>query len=418
MSRRTIWHGCQGTLLLLLFLPSAAGDEPVPLRSRTIDIAYAVNDDALPLDVVHLWYTMDCGNTWIAGPADEDRHAPASFEAPGEGLYGFFLVLENTTGPSSGPPKRGTEPHLWAFVDYTVPVVQMHPPRQTMVLGRAVLQLYWTAVDAHLGTRPVEIWYRRLPSEDWRPATTGPLPNTGRYDWRLPVDLDGAIAVRIRVCDLGGNRVDSEPQAVELISTSPPPMVTPHGAGRGVRVPSTTQGSRTGSDGARERAAHLYAEAIAAGARGEYRKGIAGLREVVRLNPEHAEAFAEMGEMLYRVGDFERALSAYGLALQQQPAMRTALRGAARAYRQKNDLAAAAGHLRTILRHNPNDAEIWVNLGDVAIYQGDDVLARECYTRAAQIDPTATQAIEDARRRLTLMAEVSRTYRPGQSVVP
>lgn len=54
-----------------------------------------------------------------------------------------------------------------------------------------------------------------------------------------------------------------------------------------------------------------------------------------------------------------------------------------------------------------------MNLGDVAVFQGDEVLARKCYVRASQIDPDATQVIADARKRLELMAEVSRTYRPG-----
>ena len=51
-----------------------------------------------------------------------------------------------------------------------------------------------------------------------------------------------------------------------------------------------------------------------------------------------------------------------------------------------------------------------MNLGDVAVFQGDEVLARECYTRAAEIDPGATTVIEDARKRLALMAQVSRSY--------
>ena len=76
------------------------------------------------------------------------------------------------------------------------------------------------------------------------------------------------------------------------------------------------------------------------------------------------------------------------------------------------DHAAAANLLRTVLRHNPNDAEVWMNLGDVAIYQGDEVFARECYLRATQIDPGATHVITDARKRLSLMAKVSRSYRP------
>ena len=90
--------------------------------------------------------------------------------------------------------------------------------------------------------------------------------------------------------------------------------------------------------------------------------------------------------------------------------MRSALRGVAMAYRKKGDHGAAAGALRSILRDSPNDAEVWMNLGDVAIFQGDEVLARECYTRASSIDPQATEIVANARKRLDLMASVSRTY--------
>lgn len=413
MSRHTLWHGCLFVPLIISISGAVRADEPVRVRSRTFDIDYSTNGRALPLSAVRLWYTLDRGESWLIGAADEDRHSPIAFEAPREGLYGFFLVLENATGPSSAPPNSTTQPHLWSFVDYTVPVVQLHPLRQTTVLGHRVLQIRWTAIDAHFGSRPVEIQYRRLPAREWHHAMADLLPNTGRYDWRLPTDLDGSIAVRVNVRDLGGHHVESEPEIVEIHS-----LPSPVPAASGYRALSNAQTSggmsqrQPGSVRAKQHAARLFAEAIASGARGDYRKSIAGLREVVRLNPQHAEAFAEIGEMLYRIGDSDRALNAYELALQQQPAMRTALRGAARVYRQRNDLAAAASRLRTILRHNPNDAAVWVNLGDIAIYQGDDVLARECYTRATQIDPTATQAIEDAQRRLNLMAEVSRTYRP------
>lgn len=413
MSRRMRWHGCLLVPLFTLLTAAARGGEPIPVRSRTFDIDYTVNGNALPLSVVRLWYTLDRGKTWLEGASDEDRHSPTTFEAEQEGLYGFFVVLRNAAGPSSAPPNTMTQPHLWAFVDYTEPVVQLHPPRQTTILGHRVLQIRWTAIDAHLPSRPVEIQYRCLPAQEWRRATADLLPNTGRYDWRLPAELDGSIAVRIAVRDVSGHRVESDAQPVEIGSLpSPPPIATTLAAPPDSWSLRSEFGRQWGSEQARERAARLFAEAIGAGAGGDYREGIAGLREVVRLNPQHAEAFAEMGEMLYRIGDLDRALNAYELALKQQPAMRTALRGAARVYRQRNDLGAAVSHLRTILRHNPNDAEVWVNLGDIAIYQGDDVLARECYTRAAQIDPTATQAIEDARRRLMLMAEVSRTYHP------
>lgn len=79
-------------------------------------------------------------------------------------------------------------------------------------------------------------------------------------------------------------------------------------------------------------------------------------------------------------------------------------------HRRQNDHETAAGLLRTILEANPRDAEVWINLGDIAVFQGNEVLARECYTRATLVDPSATQVMADAKKRLELMSTVSRTY--------
>jgi Tfp pilus assembly protein PilF len=117
-----------------------------------------------------------------------------------------------------------------------------------------------------------------------------------------------------------------------------------------------------------------------------------------------------MADMLYGIGDLDHALNAYELALRQQPNMPEALRGAAMVYQRNNDHATAARYLRTILRHDPGNAEVWMNLGDVAVFQGDELFARECYSRAAEIDPGAAAVVEEARKRLALMEQVSRSY--------
>ena len=145
---------------------------------------------------------------------------------------------------------------------------------------------------------------------------------------------------------------------------------------------------------------------------GEYTQSIATLREAVKLKPQWADAFAQMADMFYRLGDLDRARDAYEVALRQEPSMRKALRGLAMVHRRNNDYAAAAKSLRSALRYDPNDAEVWMNLGDVAIYQGDDITARECYLHATQMNPAATQVVVDAQKRLELMSDVSRRYRP------
>ena len=416
MPRKPFGQGRVALLIGWLAIPGATagalGAEPVRVRSQAFEIDYRLNEEALPLDTVELWYTTDAGATWQRYGVDEDRQAPMTFHAPAEGLFGFFLVLTNSTGASSAPPSPSTEPQQWAFVDFTPPVVQLHPLRQTTSLGQRVLQVRWTTIDAQLTPRPVEIAYQCVPDESWRPACADPLANTGRYDWRLPDDLIGTVRVRVTVSDRGGNRTHSGVQVVELTPVTPSETVP---AGPAKSSPSLATGSEdttlAGSLRAQERVARLYQEAMDHRSRGEYAEGIARLREVVRLDPQKTEAFAAMAGLLLRMGDSDRALSAYEIALKQQPTMREALLGVAAIYRERKDYESSAGRLRTVLRYNPNDAETWMNLGDVAVFQGDELLARECYTRATRIDPEASEVIADARERLALMAEVSRNFR-------
>ena len=413
MSLKPIRHGSLFLAGSAFLIAGVNGQEPVRVRARAFDIVYSVNDEALPLNAIHLWYSADHGASWHESGFDEDRQSPITFTAPQEGLYGFFLVVANSMGPSSMVPTRGTEAQLWAFVDFTPPIVQLHPVRQSTMLGQRVLQIRWTAIDSHFGSRPVGIAYQRLPDETWHSVTRDPLANSGRFDWRLPEDLSGPVSVRLSVTDQGGHRVNSERQVIEI---PPAPVEHPTHAAQPATLGSGTATStvgraRLGPTQVNERAARLFSEALALRRRGEFRQGIAHLREAVKLNPRWAEAFAEMADMLYRIGDVDRALSAYKLALREQPTLRSAHRGAAIAYQQINDHTSAARHLRTILRSSPNDAEVWMNLGDIAVYQGDEVLARACYTRATRTDSSATQVIADARKRLSLMAEVSRKYR-------
>ena len=416
MRWRAIGQGCLVAVIGTGPPTVAQNGLPVRVQSQVFEVAYTVNEAALPLSSVHLWYTLDKGQTWHDYGSDDDCQTPFVFHAPTEGLFGFYLRVANERGASSPPPGPSTQPRQWTFVDYTPPVVQLHELRQTTMLGRPVVQIRWTAIDANLTSRPVEVEYRQPQTTDWHPLTVNPLANTGRYDWRVPESLWGRLSIRIHVSDEGGHRVTSEVQTIEFRRPAPPATL-PASSDRsfGSLPEQTATGPSTSSTTyAWTRARQLLDEGLTLRDRGDYRRAIARLREAVKLDPQMTDAFAEMGEMLYLLGDLDRALAAYGIALAQQPTMRAALQGAAKVYGQKQDYGSAAQRLRTILRYNPNDAEAWMNLGDIGVFQGDEVLARECYLRASQIDPEATEVISRARQRLALMAEVSRTYRQGE----
>jgi len=270
----------------------------------------------------------------------------------------------------------------------------------------------WTAVDANLSPRPIHIDFQRAGADAWRPVVPDAIANTGRFDWRLPDDLVGSVALRVSVTDQGGHRVDSEARRIETTPTTavpPPSEPAPFSS----TAPSAPPAALPGSVRSRKLAEQAYVEAVAFRRRGDLRRGVSRMRDVLRYDPQRTDVFAEMADMLYELNDLDRALNAYDLALRQDPTQRSALLGSARVLSRRRDYGPAAERLRTLLRYNPNDAAAWMGLGDVAVYQGDELLARECYTRATQIDPGANEVIRDARKRLAMMAEVSRSYHPS-----
>jgi len=409
-------HGC----LLLWTAPgwAVAQPEPVPVSTRFFEVDYQINPASHPLYAVTLWCTVDQGRTWKECAQDADRRSPLTVETPGEGLIGLYLIAMNETGPSSVPPTAATAPHLEVLSDLTPPVVQLHSVRPVRQEDRPALQIRWTAVDAHFGPRPVVIEFRQPPQTPWKPIQPEALANSGQCDWVVPTDMEGAWTIRVSAVDRVGHRTESEEITIEIPRPPVPeaPVRTvrdsapavPGGRRSFVTPPALDDTAIPGSPRARQRAAQLIEEAVALREQGDHRESASRLRFAVRLDPQNPEAFAEMGDTLYRLGDSDRALEAYELALSKSPTMRGALRGSARVHAQRKEYGRAVERLRTILRHNPNDSEVWLNLGDVAVYQGDETLARECYLRAGQINPEAKAIVQEAQRRLTLMSEASR----------
>ena len=415
-------HGCLFVACFCFVIAQVRADI-TKVRSRVFDLEYRINPSALPLDSVQLWYTTDDGANWHAYGYDEDRQPPITFRAPSEGKFGFQVLAINATGPSSQQPTRGSKPQLWAFVDYTPPVVQLHSAQKATMLGQRVIKLRWSAVDAQLSARPVVVRFQRLPGETWEQATAEPLANTGRFDWRIPANLSGAIGVRIVVTDKGGHRVESGRKVVELGEPAFGGQTSAESHIEQVRGTESSRDRPTKGLGApgrgdenrptpvqKSRAATLFREAMAYRDEGNVRRAMARLREVAKLDPHMTKAFSEMGTMLYELGDFRNSLDAFSVAISQQPRLKSSLKGAAMALRQLQDYESSAEKLRAVLGYQPDDAQTWMDLGDIGIYQGDELLARECYIKAGQVDPKATGVMDQARKRLALMAEVSRSH--------
>lgn len=394
------------TIVSLPGATATARPSLLQVRSQTFDIEYETNPAAMPLEHVELWLTRDSGSSWSLATTDPDRQSPIQFHAEAQGPHGFFVVLVNATGASSERPKGGTAPQFEAFIDFVPPVIQLHPPTMATSLGQRTVQIRWTAIDAHFDSRPIRIEYQ-APGQPWQPAATEPLANTGRFDWRVSDNLVGSVNLRVSTEDLGGNQATSDIITVDLADAHP---ARPNDAAADptMQGPSSSDTLLLGSSRARQRVSELLSRAAVYEDRGQWAEAIASLREAVKLDPTCVNAFVQLGALLLKADDPQRAVEAYELALKLDARDRAALLGASLALRHRRDYSASADRLRTLLRHRPDDAEAWLALGDVAVFQGDELLARECYLRASRIDHKAVTIIEDARQRLALMQESAR----------
>ena len=402
------WHG--GLFALVLALPTLAANPPpdhqIPkVQTRSVEIEYRVNEAALPLTRVELWYSRDNGDSWQRFGVDEDRQSPLVFEAPEEGLYAFYVIAENRMGASSPPPSAATLPQQWAFVDFTPPIVQLHPVQvQQPAGGREQLQVRWTAIDANFDARPITLSYRLAPDGEW--AEIGErLANTGRFDWTPPEQLEGRVVVRLTVTDRSGHRVSAVTRAVDLIKNS--------AGDAGLAAADTSSAAEPApaalDAAAEQRAEALFRRGVLHKERGEYRLAAARFQDALAINPHMPEALVNLGETLYFREEYADSIEAFEWAVKFEPGWTEARRGLVRSLMALNRYDAAAAHLGQILQQTPTDGAAWLTLGDVAMARGDELVARENWQKAVTLNPAAKDVVERAQSRLNGLRRVSPT---------
>ncbi|MCP4593942.1 MAG: tetratricopeptide repeat protein [bacterium] len=394
-----------GYSILLIAATSLAAALPPPehqtakVQAKRFEVAYRANQAALPLSRVDLWYSRDSGATWHNYGIDDDAQSPIQFSAEQEGLYGFYVVMANPQGSSGPAPAPGTAPHEWAFVDYTPPIVQVHPVRKDAPDGvRPRLQIRWTAIDAFFSPRPIELEYRVAPDGEWN-TLADRLSNTGRYDWIAPEHLVGRVVIRVTARDRGGHRVSAVASAVEIapISVPEPDSAPP--------AEHTKPDPLSGTD--RERAEALFRRGLMHKEAGEFRVAAARFQDALAIAPQYPEALVNLGETLYLQNQHTDAIKAYEWGVRLEPEWVAARRGLVRVLMMADRYEAASAHLAHLLEQSPTDAESWLTLGDVAMSRGDELMAREHWHKAATVDAATGKVIERAQARLDSLQRVA-----------
>ncbi|HRX85616.1 MAG TPA: tetratricopeptide repeat protein [Phycisphaerae bacterium] len=404
-------HGCLIALGLCLCATCAHADatpadnELATVPNRDIALDYAVAESPLPLLGVELWYTFDRGDTWRLYGRDADLKPPMTFHAPQGGLCGFYFVLTNAAGPSGPPPALHTTPQLWVLIDEDAPIVQLHRPTIAPEGGaHTTLWLRWTVLDDGLGERPIELSYRALPDGAWQELARE-LPNTGAYDWQVPDALAGEVAVRLTATDRAGHRTEAMSPGVVLPARKP--LAEAKNPADELASARSTR-ALTAED--MKRARDLLRMGRRHALHGAHDLAVGRYRDALQIDPEMPEALVGLGASLYALGEYDASAHAYELALRYTPDERQALEGIARTLVALQKYDAAEARLMTIVEHEPQDVETWLHLGDVAIYKGNEVSARDYYMKAATKSPDAVSVVARARARLDDLPSLHRRW--------
>ncbi|MEX0938670.1 MAG: Ig-like domain repeat protein [Pirellulales bacterium] len=204
------------------------------VNSRQFDLDYDV-ESVGPSGIakVELWGTADGGQSWQNYGLDDDQRSPFRVTVPGEGVYGFRIVVENGGGLGDVAPQSGDLPDESIGVDLTPPQASLISAQPGDGNQTDQLIIRWEASDAQLATRPVALFWRPEGEGAWRTVASS-LENTGQYAWRLEREVPDRFLLRLDVRDAAGN--------VQSITSEEPVIVLrprPKGHIRGVRPAGT-----------------------------------------------------------------------------------------------------------------------------------------------------------------------------------
>lgn len=212
-----------------------AGPQMQLVNSKRINLNYDIKGQGPSgVSVVELWITQD-GRNWKKEGEDREAKPPFTVEVPGEGLYGFSLVVLSGVGLGDRPPQLGDPPQVWVEVDLTKPVVQVTGVDVGRGADTGKLTITWTARDKNLRQTPITLSYAEKPDAvTWTPIAAN-LDNTGRYVWVMPPGVPYQFHVRVEAADRAGNVGAAEHSTIVKVDLAIPkaqilglePAVTP-----------------------------------------------------------------------------------------------------------------------------------------------------------------------------------------------
>lgn len=135
--------------------------------------------------------------------------------------------------------------------------------------------------------------------------------------------------------------------------------------------------------------------AIAHHQAGRLQQAEEGYRQILQLDPRHADALHLLGMVLHQLGSHEPAIEMMNRALALQPETIVFYTNLGAVYHATGKLEEAVASYRRALHINPDQAEVHRDLGIALRNQGKLEDAVASYERALEIEPNSAQVYEN-----------------------
>ena len=121
-------------------------------------------------------------------------------------------------------------------------------------------------------------------------------------------------------------------------------------------------------------------------------KTIESYQKALHLNPDHTDAYNNMGLVLYDQCRFDEAIESYKKAVSLEPSFADAHYNLGNALNQAGYLKQAIESYKTSLTINPNDSELLFRYGNALKNNDELALAKNLYEKALELNPDLAEA--------------------------
>ncbi|OIQ97164.1 photosystem I assembly protein Ycf3 [mine drainage metagenome] len=149
------------------------------------------------------------------------------------------------------------------------------------------------------------------------------------------------------------------------------------------------------SGGRPPEARKAFAEGAARQAAGDARGAVAAYHRAVSLDPHYAEAYCNLGLVLFELGARAPALAAYRAALALSPGFVEAHNNLGNALLRLDQPQQAAAHFRTAIALDPARPQPHSNLGQALLELGEPAAAEAAHRAALALDAALPDAVND-----------------------